>query len=148
VLQGLRGEDGVASKTRFRHDAELRRREGISQNLDYRWSKEFLEAGKKRLAGDTAREVTTSDEVKGLCKEAVALKEVAAELLIENRLLKTSSGVGRAAREIFCTRKAGDHQSGRAVFVVGTAHAGPVRHSQVDILSLSRPLCARRAQCT
>src|SRR5215211_3560279 len=64
VLQGLRGEDSIA---------ELCRREGISQNLYYRWSKEFLEAGKKRLAGDTAREAT-SDEVRTLRREAGALK--------------------------------------------------------------------------
>ncbi len=80
VLEGLRGEDSIA---------ELCRREAINQNLYYRWSKEFLEAGKKRLAGDTAREAT-SDEVKGLRKEAVALKEVVAELTLENRLLKKS----------------------------------------------------------
>jgi transposase len=80
VLEGLRGEDSIA---------ELCRREGINQNLYYRWSKEFLEAGKKRLAGDTAREAT-SDEVKVLRKEAVALKEVVAELTLENRLLKKS----------------------------------------------------------
>jgi transposase len=80
VLEGLRGEDSIA---------ELCRREGINQNLYYRWSKEFLEAGKKRLAGDTAREAT-SDEVKELRKEAVALKEVVAELTLENRLLKKS----------------------------------------------------------
>ena len=80
VLEGLRGEDSIA---------ELCRREGINQNLYYRWSKEFLEAGKKRLAGDTAREAT-SDEVTGLRKEAVVLKEVVAELTLENRLLKKS----------------------------------------------------------
>jgi transposase len=80
VLAGLRGEDSIA---------ELCRREGINQNLYYRWSKEFLEAGKKRLAGDTAREAT-SDEVKGLRREAVQLKEVVAELTLENRLLKKS----------------------------------------------------------
>ena len=80
VLEGLRGEDSIA---------ELCRGEGINQNLYYRWSKEFLEAGKKRLAGDTAREAT-SGEVKGLRKEAVALKEVVAELTLENRLLKKS----------------------------------------------------------
>jgi transposase len=68
VLEGLRGEDSVA---------ELCRREGIVQNLYYRWSKEFLEAGKKRLAGDTAR-AATSDEVKELRREAGALKEVVA----------------------------------------------------------------------
>ena len=80
VLTGLRGEDSIA---------ELCRREGISQNLYYRWSKEFLEAGKKRLAGDTAR-AATPDEVKGLRREASALKEVVADLTLENRLLKKS----------------------------------------------------------
>ena len=59
------------------------------KNLYYRWSKEFLEAGKKRLAGDTIREAS-SDEVKGLRREAVDLKEVVAELTLENRLLKKS----------------------------------------------------------
>ena len=80
VLQGLRGEDSIA---------ELCRKEGINQNLYYRWSKEFLEAGKKRLSGDTAREAT-SDEVKDLRQEALGLKEAVAELLMENRLLKKS----------------------------------------------------------
>ena len=80
VLDGLRGEDSIA---------ELCRREGINQNLYYRWSKEFLEAGKKRLAGDTAREAT-SDEVKGLRSESRQLKEILAETLLENRLLKKS----------------------------------------------------------
>ena len=70
VLEGLRGEDSIA---------ELCRREGIVQNLYYRWSKEFLEAGKKRLAGDTAR-AATSDEVRDLRREASALKEVVASL--------------------------------------------------------------------
>jgi transposase len=69
---------------------ELCRREGIVQNLYYRWSKEFLEAGKKRLAGDTARAATT-DEVRDLRREASALKEVVAELMLENRLLKKST---------------------------------------------------------
>ena len=80
VLSGLRGEDSIA---------ELCRREGIVQNLYYRWSKEFLEAGKKRLAGDTAR-AATPQEVKDLRREASALKEVVAELVLENRLLKKS----------------------------------------------------------
>ena len=62
---------------------------GIAQNLYYRWSKDFLEAGKKRLAGDTAR-AATSDEVYDLRREATALKEVAADLTLENRLLKKS----------------------------------------------------------
>ena len=80
VLEGLRGEDSIA---------ELCRREGINSNTYYRWSKEFLEAGKKRLSGDTVREAT-SDEVKQLRTEATALKETLAELLMENRVLKKS----------------------------------------------------------
>ena len=81
VLSGLRGEDSIA---------ELCRREGIAQNLYYRWSKEFLQAGKQRLAGDTAR-AATSDEVRDLRRQASALKEVVAELTLENRLLKKSA---------------------------------------------------------
>jgi transposase len=80
VLEGLRGEESVA---------ELCRREGINPNVYYRWSKEFMEAGKKRLAGDTVREAT-SDEVKELRAETAALKETLGELLMENRLLNKS----------------------------------------------------------
>jgi transposase len=80
VLAGLRGEDSIA---------ELCRQEGIAQGLYYSWSKEFLEAGKKRLAGDTARAATT-DEVKVLRSEALDLKEVVAEQALELRLLKKS----------------------------------------------------------
>ena len=80
VLEGLRGEDLIA---------ELCRREGLNQNVYYRWSKEFLEAGKKRLAGDTARDAT-SDEVKDIRAELRQLKEALAETLLENRLLKKS----------------------------------------------------------
>ncbi len=85
VLEGLRGEDSVA---------ELCRREGIASNLYYRWSKEFLEAGKKRLNGDTVREAT-SDEVKVLRSENRELKEVVAEMMLKNRVLKKSlTGLG------------------------------------------------------
>ena len=80
VLDGLRGEDSIA---------ELCRREGIAQSLYYTWSKEFMEAGKRRLAGDTARAATT-DEVKDLRREARDLKECVADLTLENRLLKKS----------------------------------------------------------
>ena len=80
VLDGLRGEDSIAA---------LCRREGIAESLYYNWSKEFLEAGKKRLAGDTAR-AATSDEVKVLRHEARDLKEVVAEQALELRLLKKS----------------------------------------------------------
>jgi transposase len=80
VIEGLRGEESIAS---------LCRREGIAANLYYRWSKEFLEAGKKRLLGDTQREATSS-EVVDLRKENARLKEVVAETILENRLLKKS----------------------------------------------------------
>ena len=80
VLDGLRGEMSVA---------ELCRREGIAANLYYRWSKDFLEAGKSRLSGDTVREAT-SDEVKGLRAENSELKEVVAEITLRNRALKKS----------------------------------------------------------
>lgn len=80
VLAGLRGEQSIA---------ELCRQEGIHQNLYYRWSREFMEAGKKRLEGDTLREASTS-EVKELRKENAHLKEALAEEILENRLLKKS----------------------------------------------------------
>ena len=85
VLEGLRGDENIS---------ELCRREDIAASMYYGWSKEFLEAGKRRLAGDTAR-AATSGEVKDLRREATALKEVVADLTLENRLLKKSmSGDG------------------------------------------------------
>ena len=80
VLEGLRGERTIA---------ELCRIEGIAQSMYYSWSKEFLEAGKQRLAGDVARSAT-SDEVKSLRREARDLKEVVAEQTLELRLFKKS----------------------------------------------------------
>ena len=80
VLEGLRGEESIA---------ELCRREGIASSMYYGWSKEFLEAGKRRLAGDTAR-AATSDEVRDLRRETSALKEIVAEQALELRLLKKS----------------------------------------------------------
>ena len=80
VLEGLSRETSIA---------ELCRREGIAQSMYYKWSKEFLEAGKQRLAGDEVR-AATSDEVKDLRKEARDLKEVVAEQTLEIRLLKKS----------------------------------------------------------
>ena len=80
VLEGVRGEESIA---------ELCRREGIASSMYYGWSKEFLDAGKRRLAGGTAR-AATSDEVKDLRREAQALKEAVADLTLENRLLKKS----------------------------------------------------------
>ena len=80
ILEGLRGEESIA---------ELCRREGLAPNLYYRWSKEFLEAGKKRLLGDTTREAT-APEVKTLRDENARLKQVLAKTVLENRLLKKS----------------------------------------------------------
>ncbi|MCJ7873447.1 IS3 family transposase [Phaeobacter sp. J2-8] len=90
VLDGLKGEDSIA---------ELCRREGIAQSLYYSWSKEFLEAGKKRLAGDTARAASTS-EVKDLRREARDLKEVVAEQALELRLLKKKHDRGWGRRRM------------------------------------------------
>ncbi|GAB4038687.1 hypothetical protein GCM10028774_37760 [Spirosoma jeollabukense] len=78
VLEGLQGEQSVA---------EICRREGLNTNIYYRWSKEFLEAGKKRLAGDTTREAT-APEVQSMKSENEALKQLVAELSLENRVLK------------------------------------------------------------
>ena len=80
VIEGMRGETSIA---------ELCRREGINQNLYYRWSKDFMESGKKRLDGDTKREANTT-EVDLLRKENAQLKEVVAELLLKYRVLKKS----------------------------------------------------------
>ena len=79
-LAGFRGEESIAA---------LCRREGIAESLYYKWSKEFLEAGKRRLSGDTERQAT-SPEVKELRSESLALKECVADLTLENRLLKKS----------------------------------------------------------
>ena len=80
VLEGLRGEEKIA---------ELCRREGIHQNMYYKWSKEFLEAGKQRLVGDTKREAD-SQEVEAMHSENEQLKAVVAELMLKNRTLKKS----------------------------------------------------------
>ena len=89
VLEGLRGEESIS---------ELCRREGIASSQYYGWSKEFLEAGKRQLAGDTAR-AATSDEVKSLRREASALREAVADLTLENRLLKKSMTAGGDVEE-------------------------------------------------
>ena len=87
VLDGLRGESSIA---------ELCRREAIAESLYYSWSKEFLEAGKKRLAGDTAR-AATSNEVKDLRREVRDMKVLVADLVLENRLLKKCMARPRSA---------------------------------------------------
>jgi transposase len=81
VLEGLKGEESIS---------ELCRREGVSPNLFYNWSKEFLEAGKRRLQGDTKREAT-SGEVMALRRENQQLKMLVADLSLRNQVLKKSS---------------------------------------------------------
>ena len=80
VLEGLRGEESIA---------ELCRREGLHQNVYYRWSKEFLEAGKQRLAGDIKREAS-SNEVTDLKQENNQLKHLLADIMLKNDVLKKS----------------------------------------------------------
>ena len=87
VLEGLRGEDSIS---------ELCRREGIHQNMYYKWSKEFLEAGKQRLAGDIKREADRQ-EVKEMRSENEQLKALVAELTLKNRVVKKSL-LGREAK--------------------------------------------------
>lgn len=115
VLDGLRGEDSIA---------ELCRREGISQGVYYKWSKDFMEAGKKRLAGDIARAATT-DEVKELRREARDLKEVVAEQTLELRLLKKSMiGDGGTKNEVSCVREARDYPAGGRIPSVSPKDVG------------------------
>ena len=115
VLDGLRGEDSIA---------ELYRREGISQGIYYKWSKDFMEAGKKRLAGDRARAANTA-KVKELRREAKDLKEVVAEQTLELRLLKKSMlGDGATTNEICCIRKTGNHSTRRGKPSVGPPDTG------------------------
>jgi transposase len=80
VLEGLRGEESINA---------ICRKEGINPNLYYRWSKDFLEAGKKRLQGDTVREAN-SGEVTTLRAENDQLKQLVAEISLKNRVLKKS----------------------------------------------------------
>ena len=81
VLEGMRGEESIA---------ELCRREGLNQNVYYRWSKEFLEAGKQRLVGDIKREATSTEEVTDLKKENDQLKRLVADIMLKNDVLKKS----------------------------------------------------------
>ena len=127
VLEGLRGEESIAA---------LCRREGIAESLYYTWSKEFLEAGKRRLAGDTARAATT-DEVKDLRQEARTLKEVVAEQALELRLLKKTRPAKLAGRRLVPIRpgRHADHGgTGCGVSARGVAvrDGGGVRASARD----------------
>jgi transposase len=103
LISGFRGEHSIA---------ELRRREGIAESLYFVWFKEFMEAGKKRLTGDTERQAS-SGEVKDLRREMGALKELVADLTIENRLLKNvRSRMGATASEVTSFGEARDHPAG------------------------------------
>ena len=103
VLEGLRGEYSIA---------ELCRREGLAESLYHNWSKEFLEAGKKRLAGDTSR-AATSGEVKDLRREVRGMKVVVADLTLETRLIKRAwSRMGETKNEILRLREAWDYPAG------------------------------------
>jgi len=120
VLAGLRGEESISA---------LCRREGVSESLYYSWSKEFLEAGKRRLSGDTARQAT-SPEVKDLRSEAMALKECVADPTIENRLLKKSmTGGGRneisVAWQVMLASPRGLHLRNRRSSVPMRSHICP-----------------------
>ena len=141
VLDGLRGEDSIA---------ELCRREGISQGIYYKWSKDFMEAGKKRLAGDTARAANT-DEVKDLRREARDLKEVVAEQTLELRLLKKNmlgpsrdiatqcpagQWMGATTNEISPIREVRDHPAGRRVASIGPPDTGQTGYPTDHILPL------------
>jgi transposase len=127
VIAGLRGEDSIA---------ELCRKEGINQNLYYRWSKDFLEAGKKRLTGDTAREAT-SDEVKSLRGEAQQLKELLAEVRSRTGCSKkVCSALGSPKHEVPGRRETRNHSPGRTVVALSAPKAGATRDSPTGILSL------------
>ncbi|CAO4139999.1 hypothetical protein LPLAFNJD_LOCUS579 [Methylorubrum aminovorans] len=135
VLEGLRGEDSIA---------DLCRREGIASSMYYGWSNEFLDAGKKRLAGDTAR-AATADEVKDLRLGASALKEVVADLVLENRLLKKKHERGwerrgmryPAPEKLEVTRLV--EQS-----LAGARHPGQAQRHPSHVLPLVRRLPVRR----
>jgi transposase len=116
--------------------AELCRREQIAQSFSYAWSEEFLEAGKKRLSGDTAREAT-SDEVKQLRPEASDLKEALTETLLENRLLKKArTGLGTTKDEVPGRREVGDYSARLGFTLTGEADAGNIGCVWTDVLSL------------
>jgi transposase len=135
VISGLRGEHSIA---------ELCRREGIAESLYYTWSKEFMEAGKKRLAGDTERQAS-SGEVKDLRREMGALKELVADLTIENRLLKKiPTGMGETANEVSRFGEARDHPAGRGIPAAGETHAREAGRLALEVLPLVRPVSAVR----
>lgn len=130
MLSELRGEQSIVA---------LCRREGIAESLYYVWSKEFLEGGKKRLAGDTERQAS-SGEVRELRREMGVLKELVANLTVENRLLrKAPSGMGASANEVSRLGEARDHPPGRGRAIAGQAHTRKAGRIALDVLPLVRP---------
>jgi transposase-like protein len=122
VLEGLYDEKSIA---------DLCRKEGSNQNIYYRWPKEYLAAGKKRLADDMPGEAT-SEEVKSLLTESNQLKEMPAELMMENRLLKKAcSAMERTLHEVCGRREAQDHTPGRAILATRATYPGATEYSQV-----------------
>ncbi|MCF8066343.1 MAG: transposase [Desulfarculaceae bacterium] len=116
VLEGLRGEESTAA---------LCRREGIAPNLYYSWSKEFLEAGKRRLMGDTKRQAT-SGEVRSLRLENSQLKELVADLSLKNVMLKKAWLVRATiwiSDAFYSSREDGNHPAGGGVIPAGEADA-------------------------
>lgn len=115
VLEGLRGEESIAA---------LCRREGISPNLYYSWSKEFLDAGKRRLMGDTKRQAN-SGQVKALRQENSQLKELVADLSLKNVVLKKTwlarTGIW-TIDALYSVREDGDHQAGGGIGPASEAH--------------------------
>ena len=129
VLDGLRGEESIAA---------LCRKEGIPANLYYRWSKEFLEAGKKRLTGDTAREASSS-EVSDLRQENTQLKQLVAEVALKNRVLKkslTGLDAGGPIYEALPGREDGDHSYRRELSALGKADPSRTRGGSQHVLWL------------
>ena len=130
VLERLRGEDSIA---------ELCRREGINPNMYYKWSKEFLDAGKARLTGDTKREASSS-EVDGLRQENDQLKQVVAELQLKNRVLKKVRWAGRRAHGKINAhlgeREVRDHPARGRLGSARQANAGGNRYTPQHLLPL------------
>ncbi len=129
VLEGLRGESTIA---------ELCRKEGIQPNLYYKWSKEFLEAGKQRLIGDTQRQAD-SQEVVEMRSEIDQLKQVVAELTLKNRVLKKACwGRQRCGTndETKPGRETRDHPPGGALRTVYASHPGRVERAKEHLLPL------------
>ena len=136
VLEGLRGEETIA---------ELCRREGISSNLYYNWSKEFLEAGKRRLLGNTVRQAD-STEVTRLRRENGELKHLVADLTLENAQLKkptTTWTASRTSGEVHALGEAGDHPAGRAVGSACEADAGPAGRRPQHVLRVVQAVSGR-----